>query len=331
MKSDFLERFRDFGASEHLWKPGQKILTAVSGGPDSLALLLAFHEVAAAENLTLGCCVVNHKIRKEAAEEAEFVSAVCRDLEIPCYAETVDVPAFRKAHGGSLETVARNLRYESLRRVMKDFGYDAIATAHHRGDQAETVLYRLLRGTGIRGLSGILPVSGDVIHPFLCFTKREIAEFLQIFPYTPCHDASNDVPDTARNRIRLELLPLLTAYNPAIEESLWRLSQSCRADEAFLDEAADAYFSDSELTDAGIRMKKEIFPRIPEALWYRVIRKIWLAAGGRVPEAEEARRIKIFLQSAATGKITSAAGVLVKAERHSFLFHAGDTRHYQIK
>ncbi len=329
MKDTFLSRLSQFAARHAMWAPGERILAAVSGGPDSLGLLLALHEISETEGFRLSCSVVNHHIRDEAAAEAQFVSEVCREIGVPCRTEEIDVPAYRAAHGGSLETVARNLRYEALRRVAKEENCDVIATAHHKGDQAETVLYRILRGTGNRGLSGICPARGDLIRPFLCFTKEEISEFVKEYPYMPCHDASNDVADTTRNKIRLELLPQLRYYNPAVEEVLCRMADSCRADEEYLETEAMRFLASVEKTADGIRMDKENIFRIPEALRYRAIRGLWLSAGGRVPEAEEAVRIIRFLKQAETGKITSAAGVLVKAEKHSFLFTPGDTRHYR--
>lgn len=329
MKDAFLSRLSQFAARHAMWASGKRILAAVSGGPDSLGLLLAMHEISETEDFRLVCCVVNHHIRAEAASEARFVSDVCRDIGVSCRIEEIDVPAYRATHGGSLETVARNLRYEALRRAAKEENCDVIATAHHKGDQAETVLYRILRGTGNRGLSGICPARGDLIRPFLCFTKEEISEFVKEYPYTPCHDASNDVADTTRNKIRLELMPQLRRYNPAAEEALCRMADSCRADEEYLETEAARFLISVEKTGDAIRMDKEKFFRIPEALRYRSIRALWLSAGGRVPEAEEAARIVRFLKHAETGKITSAAGVLVKAEKHSFLFAPGDTRHYR--
>lgn len=329
MKDAFLSRLSQFAARHAMWAPGKRILAAVSGGPDSLGLLLALHEISETEDFRLVCCVVNHHIRAEAAAEAQFVSDVCRDIGVPCRIEEIDVPSYRAAYGGSLETVARNLRYEALRRAAKEENCDVIATAHHKGDQAETVLYRILRGTGNRGLSGICPARGDLIRPFLCFTKEEISEFIKEYPYTPCHDASNDVADTTRNKIRLELMPQLRRYNPAAEEALCRMADSCRADEEYLEAEAARFLTSVEKTADGIRMEKEQFFRIPEALRYRSIRALWLMVGGRVPEAEEAARIVRFLKSSETGKITSAAGVLVKAEKQTFLFTPGDTRHYR--
>ncbi len=328
MNENFLDRFRGTIVKNRMAAKGNSLLIAVSGGPDSLALLLAFHEIAKTDGYRVGACVVNHNIREEAAAEAAFVQTVCADLGVPCRVETVDVPARRKEHGGSLETVARELRYAALRRVAKEDSYDKIATAHHRGDQAETVLYHLLRGTGLRGLSGMRPVCGDLIRPFLIFYKEEIFQFLEAYPYTPCHDLTNDVPDAARNKIRLEILPKLAEINPRAEEALCRLAESCRKDEDFLTVAAETYAARAEETESGLRLRREDWRPVPDALRYRVLRILWDKAGGRVPTTEDAERIGRFLSKKESGKITDAAGILVEAKKESFCFTPGDTRHY---
>ncbi len=329
MKETFLVRFRRYIEQNIPVARGDSVLVAVSGGPDSLALLLAFHEIEETEGYRIGACVVNHQIRKEAAAEAAFVQNICEDLRVPCYVETVDVPAHRKAYGGSVETVARELRYEALRRVAKADGYRFIATAHHRGDQAETVLYRLIRGSGLCGLSGMRPAAGDLIRPFLGFSKEEILQFLEMYPYTPCHDETNEVPDAARNKIRLEILPKMAEINPRVEAALCRFSENCRRDEEFLQTAAAVYAERAECGNGEVRMRREDFRSVPPALSYRVIRALWGKAGGRVPTTEEARRIERFLLGKETGKITDAAGVLVEMRRDDFLLRRGDTRHYQ--
>ena len=331
MTETFLSRFRRAISQNRLATRGDSILLAVSGGPDSLALLLAFHEIAETDGYRIAACVVNHRIRKEAAAEAAFVQKVCADLGVPCHAETVDVPMHRAEHGGSLETVARNLRYAALRRVAKAGGYDTIATAHHRGDQAETVLYHLIRGSGLCGLSGMQAIAGDLIRPFLGFSKADILRFLETYPYTPCHDESNDVPDAVRNKIRLEILPRLSEINSRVEEALCRLAESARTDENFLRAAAETYAARAEVVAGGIRMRREDFAAIPDALRYRALRLLWGKAGGRVPTTEDARRVAQFLLGKETGKVTDAAGVLVEMERGTFFLHRGDTRHYNRK
>lgn len=238
-KEEFTEKVRRFGRKHRLWRRGGSILAAVSGGPDSLALLLALSELAPSEGFRLGCCTVDHRLREEAEEETAFVASVCRGLGVPCWRETADVPAWRRAHGGSEETAARELRYAALRKRAAAEGFERIAAAHHMGDQAETVLYHFLRGSGMTGLSGMRPEAEDIIRPFLGVTRKEIEEYLAFWPYEPRHDRTNDLPCAVRNRLRLETIPALEAYNPRLTEALCRTAEILREEDSLLERLLD--------------------------------------------------------------------------------------------
>lgn len=326
-KEAFLEKLRHYGKREGLWKPGDRILAAVSGGPDSLGLMLALAELRKSENFELFVCTVNHRIRAEAAAETAFVSRVAGELEIPCTEETVDVPGYRAKHGGSLETVARKLRYEALWKAAAGFGCRSVAAAHHRDDQAETVLYRLLRGSGPTGLRGMEPCANGIIRPFLCMTRAEIAGFLSHFAYAPCHDPTNDIPDTARNRIRLELMPLLKTYNPEIGRALVRTAEILREEDLYMETEANALF------EQGVRKEQEGFSaernfllRIPQAAARRVLRKIWMRLTEKMPAYADIERVTAFLNNAVSGKRTSASGVMAEMRYGRVWFYPGSTR-----
>ena len=231
----FLRRVASYAHKHALWREGERILAAVSGGPDSLALLLALKLLAVKEKINIGCCCVNHHLRAAAGKEAEFVESVCREWNIPFILKEVDVQSAVR-NGGSVETAARDLRYKALREAARGGRYAKIAVAHHGDDQAETVLYHLLRGSGVTGLSGMKPINGDIIRPFLCVSKNEIKDFLKDFSYVPCHDESNDVEDAVRNRIRLSLVPELISYNPRVTESLRRTADIFREEDLFMEE-----------------------------------------------------------------------------------------------
>ena len=206
-KEDFLKRVLAFAHENHLWEKGDGILAAVSGGPDSLGLLLFLKDIEEREGIRLGCCCVNHHLRKAAEEETAYVASVCRRFHIPFYRKDVNVQEARKKGKGSVETVARSLRYEALEEAAKAGGYRKIALAHHEDDQAETILFHFLRGSGMKGLAGIQPKRDGFIRPFLCVTREDIGRFLSDYPVSPCHDETNDIPDATRNKIRLTLLP----------------------------------------------------------------------------------------------------------------------------
>ena len=237
MDRQWMGRMLSYAHKEKLWRRGSRILAAVSGGPDSLGLLLFLDSIREKEGIEVGCCCVDHHIRKESGEEADYVGKICLERKIPFYRRDVDVKGAQKG-GESIETIARDLRYKALRDVKEKEHYDVIATAHHADDQAETVLFHFLRGSGAKGLSGISPKRDDLIRPFLCARKKEIEDFLKDFPYEPCHDPTNDIPDVTRNKLRLLLIPELLSYNPNLVETLSRTSGILREEDHFLEEEA---------------------------------------------------------------------------------------------
>ena len=156
MDRQWMGRMLSYAHKEKLWRRGSRILAAVSGGPDSLGLLLFLDSIREEEGIEVGCCCVDHHLRKESGEEADYVGKICLERKIPFYRRDVDVKGAQKG-GESIETIARDLRYKALRDVKEKEHYDVIATAHHADDQAETVLFHFLRGSGAKGLSGISP------------------------------------------------------------------------------------------------------------------------------------------------------------------------------
>lgn len=310
-----------------MWKAGDSVLAAVSGGPDSLALLLFLASVRQKEGIRLGCCCVNHHIRDVAGDEADMVRRVCEELRVPCFVRDIDVPAYRDAHGGSLETVARELRYEALYDVMKRENYSRLAVAHHKNDQAETVLYRLIRGSGSRGLSGMHPVRGAVIRPFLSVTRADIAAYVAAFPYQPCHDETNDIPDGMRNKIRLELLPFLERYNPNMVTTLCRTAEGCDIDDSFITQAADAFIkAEAKENDETVYLSREAFSKLHLAVARRAIRNISETLTGGVPDFDGTARICRLIAEGTTGDETSSAGLLAEISYDRAFFSKGNTR-----
>ena len=249
-KEEFIRKTLHFAHEQHMWQNGDHILIAESGGPDSLALLLFLKSVAREEQLTLGACCVNHHLRPEAEAETEFVAKVCAEQGIACYIRQAYVTEVSEQTGESMETAGRRLRYEAFEEICRNEGYNLVATAHHANDQAETVLYHLIRGAGLMGLTGIHPRRGTRIRPFLWATKKQIGEFVSHFPYEPCHDITNDMAITARNHIRLELLPELAGYNPSIVQALSRTAEILREDEEAMEQMAEKMAEGCVTSDA---------------------------------------------------------------------------------
>lgn len=228
---DTVERFC---LKEQLFQRGDTLVIACSGGPDSLVLLDILGRLREKYALRLVVTYVHHGIRAAADEEVERVrvEAQLRHCRFCCH--HVDVPALSQAQHLSEELTGRIERYRYLRADAAAYGAAAIAVAHHRDDQAETVLLHLLRGSGLSGLCGMTPKENGIIRPLLCVSRSDIEAYVQERGLTPCHDETNDSRLYSRNRIRLDVIPYLSAYNPSIVGDLNRLAAIAQGDEAFL-------------------------------------------------------------------------------------------------
>src|ERR1700689_582963 len=218
-----------------LFRPGQRIAVAVSGGADSVALLRRLLQERHTLGIVLSVAHVHHGIRGAAAEEdAAFVGTLAAAHGLPFHLHRVDAPAAAATLHETLEEAARNLRYAFFRELMAEGHADAVATAHTLDDQAETVLLKLLRGAWTEGLSGIHPVlpaePGSIVRPFLDNGHAAIEAWLLWLQQPWREDATNQDVAHTRNRIRWQLLPSLRTFNPRITEQLARLA-SISADE----------------------------------------------------------------------------------------------------
>jgi len=227
-----------------LFSPGERVCVAVSGGADSVALLLALHEAnfeqrngrAVGLGVGLSAVHVHHGIRgAEADADAAFVREVCDRLEVPLHSREANVPERAAALGETLEEAARNVRYAVFRELMEEGQAEKIATAHTLSDQAETVLMKLLRGAWTEGLSGIHPVlelgKGTVVRPLLSTTRAEVEGYLHAQQQPWREDASNADAAHTRNRIRHEILPVLRKENPRLDAALAGLAEIARGEQ----------------------------------------------------------------------------------------------------
>jgi len=211
--------------------PGDRVLVACSGGPDSLALLHALRRLAPRLGIRLRAVYVDHGLRPAAAAEGARVVAAAARLDLA--GEVVALGLRTK----SMEA-AREARYAALERLADTRGATKIAVAHTLSDQAETVLMRLVRGAGVRGLSGMPPVRGRIIRPLCEVSRAEVVEFCRRQGLRPVRDPTNLKPEYLRNRVRHELLPLLRRENPRIERALAHLAEHLRQlDGAIVDAA----------------------------------------------------------------------------------------------
>lgn len=210
-----LAKARDFCREKDMLPPaGGVMLCAVSGGRDSMALLSFLEQLAAEKGFILHAAHYNHMLRPTADRDEDFVRLWCADRHIPLACGTCDVRAWAREQGASLEDAARTLRYRFLEETADRVGAQRIATAHHVQDNAETVLLHLLRGTGLRGLGGIAPVRGRVVRPFLETDRRDIDAYVEENNIPYVEDESNADIAFARNRLRIEVMPLLEKLAP---------------------------------------------------------------------------------------------------------------------
>jgi tRNA(Ile)-lysidine synthase len=233
---------------------GARVLVALSGGGDSVALLLVLAELQASGVLTLaGAAHFNHQLRgAESDADEAFCRALAARLDVRFACDRADVAAEARRQKRSLEDAARRLRYAFLDRAADDLGADVIATAHTRDDQAETFLLRILRGAGTRGLSGVRPRRGRVIRPLLDTSRAELRAYLAEAGEAFREDATNADLGRPRNRIRHELLPLLEArYSRGIVPLLAREAALAARDEDFLQQQAIEVASRIVLSDSG--------------------------------------------------------------------------------
>jgi tRNA(Ile)-lysidine synthase len=214
-------------AREHLLVPGDRVLCALSGGPDSTALLHALCRVAPRLRVEVEAVTIDHGLRAEARLEAEAVAAACASLGVPCQTVELDVRGGRE-RGESLQTAARRLRLAALEEAAMRRSCPRIALGHTADDQAETVLFRIVRGTGLRGLSGIPYRRGPFVRPLLDVRRSEVLAFLKRRRVGFLEDPSNADPRFARSRVRHRWLPLLATENPRVAEALLSLSQQAR-------------------------------------------------------------------------------------------------------
>ena len=261
---------------------GDRLVVAVSGGPDSVCLLSVLHALSKEFDLALHIAHLDHMFRgAESAGEAAFVADLAKQLGIPSTIEAFDVPAFCRERGLSPQEGARTVRYGFLQQVAHDTGADRIATGHTADDQAETFLMRLMRGAGVSGLSAIPPFRDNIIRPLIDVTREAVLAHLNEGRIEYKTDPSNAKPLYTRNRIRMEVLPILKTFNPRIVETLAAEAALLRDE----DEAVENYLAGiaenaSLQKNDTLSVKRDVFDSLPPAFRRRLLRKIIDRAGG---------------------------------------------------
>jgi tRNA(Ile)-lysidine synthase len=237
-----LTRIRATIEKYKLLEKGDKVLVAYSGGADSTALVALFLDLRRDYSLELALAHFNHLLRRSAMEDERFAVGVARKYSLPLYLRREDIRGLAKKRRLNIEEAGRERRYEFLRKTAARIGAAKIATGHTMSDQAETLLMRLLRGTGPRGLGGIFPVvEGAVIRPLLEVEREEIEAYLSANGLSYRTDESNLDRRFLRNKVRLQLIPYFKKnFEPRIVPQLCRLAEIIRSEEEFMESAARA-------------------------------------------------------------------------------------------
>jgi len=221
---------RRFVLTERLIGPGDLVLAAVSGGADSMALLSILHRLSGTMGFSLAAAHFNHRIRPSSGEELEHVRRAAAPMGIPFHWGSADVPAEAERTGDSLEEAARKARYHFLLAKAEEIRATCVATGHTRNDHIETVLMRIIRGTGMRGLAGIPARRGIIVRPLLDLMREDTESFCRMTGLPYVEDPSNRDTRFFRNRVRIELLPMLESrYHPGVRENLARLADIARS------------------------------------------------------------------------------------------------------
>lgn len=268
-----------FVKENNLIKDGDKILVALSGGPDSVCMLHLLYAIKEVFNIEVFAAHVNHMLRGEEADKDEaYAKYICESLNIKFFSRKINIEALSKERGISLEMAGRDGRYEYFDTLKKQIGLDKIAIAHNLNDQAETVLMNLMRGSGIDGLCGIRAKrEGGIIRPILCLSREEIENYCEINNLEPRIDKTNLENIYSRNKVRLDIIPYMKEnFNKDIIETINRTSKIVRIDNEYLNKVSMKNYEKYSYKEYDkLVLNKEAF-KLDTAIITRIIKKAFV-------------------------------------------------------
>jgi tRNA(Ile)-lysidine synthase len=292
---DAWEKFKKTIEKTKVVERSDKVLLAVSGGPDSITLMHLFWRLRKTLRIELAMAYLDHGLRKDAAREARMIQRYGEKLDIPVIVRALRVKQAARAQKISLETAGRNLRYQALSDIARETACNKIATGHTANDNAETMLMWLVRGTGVEGLAGVpvcRPGDGDtaIIRPMLSVTRAEIVEYLRRQKLRYSIDQTNYTLDFTRNRMRHQAIPLLESFNPRLIEHLYNLSRILAEENEFLNSfASRAMRSIVRVFPKRITLDLKGFFEYNRIIQSRILKKI-------LPEKRSALHIERLLE-----------------------------------
>lgn len=271
-----INKFINYIKDNRLLDNGDKVLVGLSGGPDSVCLLHLLHSIKGIYSLKVGAAHINHMLRgDEALKDEEYAKNLCESLGIEFYSTRLDIEKIAKERGVSTETAGRDERYRFFNEVKDKEGYTKIATAHNANDQAETIIMRMMRGTGLEGLGGIPVIrDGIYIRPILFLERKSIEDYCEGNNLNPRIDKTNLENIYSRNKIRLDILPYMKEnFNPDVVKAINRMALLLQEDNKYINNEAIKTFSKYCIVKKDeIIVNRELFNK-EKAIITRVVRK----------------------------------------------------------
>jgi len=300
--TEFVHKIRDAITRHNMLAPGERVLIAVSGGPDSMALMHAMDELRDVLSIEVFVAHFDHGLRPESPQDAEFVKEAAEGRGLEFVSERAELSRMP----GNIQSLARNARYGFLRMTATRLGCGKVATGHTMDDQAETYLMREIRGSGTGGLKSIPPVRDVFIRPLIQTTRADIIEYLASRGIKYLTDPTNRKPVYLRNRVRMELLPLIEVINPNAVETLAREADIALVEDSYMDAVARDAFDDAAIGTGkgGVSLDAGTLLSMHPAVRRRVIREAVLRVKGDLLGVTygHVMDVEILLEAGHTGK-----------------------------
>ena len=305
------ERIRLAMAELGMHSACQKVIIGFSGGADSSALLHYFKDKAH----QVVCVHINHMIRgDEAQRDEEFCRRICQGYGVELVCHKIDIPSLARERGQGIEQTAREERYRVFNELLEARGFDAILTAHNANDNAESVIFNLVRGSGANGMSGIKGKNGKILRPLILATRAQILEYCEKNNIEFVNDSTNDSTEYTRNYLRHEIVPWLLKLNPSLDSAIYRLTASLRTDDDFI--LAEATRFIDAYCDGG-KIPADKIASLHDSVRARVLK---LLSGENLDYKAISHCIDFISRSECSEVINLCKGVSFKRERDYFIF-----------